>query len=884
MANLLFHGSIRKKIIILVLLATLPAFILNLGTALFYRHQAIKSAKYQALDSLHEFSEIQSRISDSTRTLLQTVAEIPEIREFNPRAAQTILETILKANHIYTNAILINLEGNVVAAGKGNTANLNFADRKHFKEAINTKKFAAGEFIVGKESQKSIFPFAMPVLNPKGNPEGALIIGMDLNRYSVLFNRSNFPKNSFFGICDHNGNRLFRYPKKENIEVGSPIQEAVFLAAKTSKKAGVIVTKSTDKVVRITAYEPLRVSPDKDPYMYIFLGINKSEIQQDADMILIRGAETGFISIILTLAIAWFVGGKGIIRHLENLTEAVQKIGKSDFKNPSGIDYSDGEIGQLGLAFDNMVNLLHKREKERNKALDGLREGDERSQTLLLNNPTGVCLVNPANKYIEFMNPAFMNLFGVQDKNQNSLQLKDFYPQKEGINVNKYFEQHLSQEISFSAALPAITLNGREICVDISSAIVTINGRNLMALFFTDITAHKHSENELIGAKEAAERANRVKDEFLANISHEIRTPLNGVMGTLQLIQETPLDSEQESYVETALSSSNNLLKVLNDLLDFSKIEAGKLDIIAEPFELESLIEESVNLFQFQAREKNISFNSHIDPSTQKFYIGDMGRLRQILFNLIGNSMKFTESGSIAVEVYSLPHRDPDKERLFFSVEDTGVGISDDHIEYIFESFTQVDGALSRKYQGTGLGLPIVKRLVDMMGGNITVETEVGVGTTILFYVLVTKTDNVDIQNKKHDRLKRPDTPLRILLVEDEMVNRLMAQKLLEKAGHSIICAQNGEECLEKLRKHSFDVILMDVQMPVMDGFETTNIIRNSKEFSKISEIPIVALTAHASKKDLNKAKLTGMDEFISKPFNKEVLLEVLQKLHDLNK
>ncbi|SMF30066.1 response regulator [Desulfovibrio gilichinskyi] len=884
MANLLFHGSIRKKIIVLVLLATLPAFMLNLGTALLHRHQAIKSAKHQTLESLHEFSEIQRRISDSTRTLLQTVAEIPEIRELNPHAAQITLETILKANPIYTNAILINLEGNVVAAGTGNATNLNFADRKQFKDAISTKKFAAGEYVVGKTSQKSIFPFAMPVLNANGNPKGALIIGINLNHYRDFFKRSNFPENSFFGLCDHNGNRLFRYPKKENIEVGTPIQEAVFLSAKTGKNPGMIVTESTDKIVRIIFYEPLRLSSDTEPYMYLFLGIDESEIQQGADLILTRGAETGFISIILTLAIAWFVGGRGIVRHLESLTETVQKIGSKDFKNPSGIDYSDGEIGQLGQAFDNMVNLLRKREKERNNALASVRESNERSRTLLLNTPSGICLVNPVSQFIEFMNPAFMDIFNVHDENLKNLQLKAFHPQKDSTKVDKIFEKHILHEISFSPALPAMTLNGREICVDVSSAIVTINGRNLLALFFTDITAHKHSENELIGAKEVAERANRVKDEFLANISHEIRTPLNGVMGTLQLMQETPLDSEQESYVEIALGSSNNLLKVLNDLLDFSKIEAGKLDIIEEPFELESLIEESVNLFQFQARENNISFHSHIDPSTQKFYIGDIGRIRQILFNLIGNSIKFTESGSIAVQVYSLPHRDPNKERLFFSVEDTGVGISDDKIGYIFESFTQVDGALSRKHQGTGLGLPIVKRLVNLMGGNITVETEVGVGTTILFCVLVTKTDYIDIQDKKDHQRKKSDTPLRILLVEDEMVNRIMAQKLLEKAGHSIICAQNGEECLEKLRKHSFDVILMDVQMPVMDGFETTNIIRNSKEFSKIAEIPIVALTAHASNKDLNKAKLTGMDEFVSKPFNKEVLLEVLQKMHDLNK
>lgn len=883
MTHRIFHGSIRRKIIILVLLVTLPAFLLNLGTALLNRHQAIKSAEYQASISLHEFSELQRRISDSTRTLLQTIVAIPEIQKFNPYSAKVILETILKANPIYTNAILIDLKGNVVAAGKGNTSNLNFADRKHFKDAIRTKKFAAGEYVVGKASQKSIFPFAMPVLNSQDNPEGAIIIGMDLNHYTEVFKRSNFPENSFLGLCDHNGNRLFRYPKNKNITVGVPIIGSVFRAAKTGKEHGIIVSESTDNIVRIIVYEPLRLSPEKEPYMYLFLGIDKSVIQQKADMIIARGAGTGLISILLILAIAWLVGGRGIARHLENLTKAVQKIGRDDFKKLSGIDYSDGEIGQLGQAFDNMINLLNKREEERNKALDSVRESDERSRTILLNNPTGICLVNPATEHIEFMNPAFMTLFNVQTESLKNLQLKDFHRAKENVREEKGFEKHLSREISFSSAVHAFSFSGREICADISSAVVTINGRELMAFFFTDITDRKHSENELIAAKENAERANKVKDEFLANISHEVRTPLNGVMGTLQLIQETPLDSEQESYVETALNSSHNLLRVLNDLLDFSKIEAGKLDIIEEPFELNDLIEESVKLFQFQAKQNKINIEASIDSSVHKFYIGDLVRLRQILFNLIGNSIKFTESGSIKIEVYSLPYKDPDKERLFFSVKDTGVGISDDKIDYIFKSFTQVDGALSRKYQGTGLGLPIVKRLVSLMGGNITVESEIGIGTTILFWVLVRKTDSAFTHNAIADQKKKPDIPLRILLVEDEMVNRMMAQKMLEKAGHNIISAQNGEECLAKLRKHSFDVILMDVQMPVMDGFETTNIIRNSKEFHKIASIPIVALTAHASKKDLNKAKLTGMNEFVSKPFDREVLLDVLQNLHNLN-
>jgi CheY-like chemotaxis protein/anti-sigma regulatory factor (Ser/Thr protein kinase) len=380
-------------------------------------------------------------------------------------------------------------------------------------------------------------------------------------------------------------------------------------------------------------------------------------------------------------------------------------------------------------------------------------------------------------------------------------------------------------------------------------------------------------------AKEAAEQANRAKDEFLANISHEVRTPLNGVMGMLQLIRAAAVSDEQRTHVDIAIQSSRNLLRVLNDVLDFSKIEAGKLDLFDEPFDLAGLMRQCVNLFRLQADEKGLAIEHRIDASARPCYIGDEGRIRQVLFNLLGNAIKFTDSGSVTLEAYALPHREPGLARLFFSVTDTGAGIPDAKTDFIFDSFTQVDGSLSRKYQGVGLGLPIVKRLVRLMGGTIVVDSKVGAGTTILFNVVV-RVPGADVcVRPAPEAAPARSVPLRVLLVEDERVNMLMARRLLEGMGHTVTCAENGEKCLEILRDQTFDVILMDIQMPVMNGMEVTRLIRTAGDFRHAARIPIVALTAHATRGDRDAALAAGMDDYISKPFEKDHLQATLQRL-----
>jgi PAS domain S-box-containing protein len=383
-----------------------------------------------------------------------------------------------------------------------------------------------------------------------------------------------------------------------------------------------------------------------------------------------------------------------------------------------------------------------------------------------------------------------------------------------------------------------------------------------------DVTMERMAEKELKRAMTEAEAANLAKSEFLANMSHEIRTPLNGLLGMLQLLQFTKLGEEQRDYLDTAIGSGRSLLQILNDVLDLSKIESGKLELDEYDFELGDLLNSVVAVFQQQAKSRGLDISWIIDESLPRHFIGDKGRLRQVLFNLVGNASKFTETGTVTVEAYPLKTKlKSGKTLLYFSITDTGIGIPDDKLHRIFDPFTQVDGSFSRKYQGTGLGLGIVHRLTSLMGGTIALSSQVGKGTSINFTIAVqpAKKESKPLNEIETEQHKRTFS---ILIAEDEHLNRTVVQRLLTKLGHAPLCVKDGETALETLQSQTFDCVLMDIQMPGLDGMETTRVIRKKMKLN----IPIIALTAHAMEGDRQRFLDAGMDGYVSKPFEMEEL------------
>ncbi len=483
---------------------------------------------------------------------------------------------------------------------------------------------------------------------------------------------------------------------------------------------------------------------------------------------------------------------------------------------------------------------------------------------VIKNSADVICAIDAQTLFIQSVNPAIEKLSGFKPEDVIAKSIVSLAAGDEAVRLQNKLNEISAGNLSACIFECRLQTRNKDI-IWVGCRASYLN--KTIYLNISDISSQKDFQQQLIKSKEAAEHSRKIKESFLANMSHELRTPINGIIGLTNLLRKTSVDAQQSSMLDLLEVSSQSLLGVVNDVLDLSKIEAGKFSIVRAPVNIRKLTKSIIDLLKFKADEQNIELQLIIDDQIPEYIMADSLRINQILMNLLSNSIKFTERGYVMLKLLA-EHRDDDRVKIRFSVEDTGIGIAADRLSKIFESFEQAEDDTAARYGGTGLGLTIVKKLVELKGGELTVHSEVGRGSTfnvVNWFALAAGAADKTAEDIAPKKLS-PFTGVKVLVAEDNLVSQFMMAKILKDWQVAVEVVDNGRKVLDKLAGNHYDLILMDTHMPEMNGYQAAEAIRLDFQEPKRS-IPIISLSAAAFEHERQQALSSGMNDVLAKPF-----------------